>query len=250
MRFRFFIIPFIALLTIAVSVWWFLDATNALWIISTLLIGYVWAGWQLDPERKDWWRFAIIPWLAAISILFFSILISGLPFFILLAGFSVILQILYWRQLLIYTSESPSYIPFSLERFSLNYNFIIIFFLSASIFGFKRFLDISSWILWPAFGFCLAVLILQRLWISQANQNSAWRLATGIFIGVMELFLIATFLPLDFRLLAFLVSASYYGVVSLALVQSEQEASRLNFWLLISIIILGCIAVFTTARWY
>lgn len=250
MRFRFFIIPFIALLTIAVSVWWFLDATNAIWIVSTLLVGYVWAGWQLDPERKDWWRFAIIPWLAAVTILFFSILISGALFFILLAAFSVILQILYWRQLLTFTSESSLYIPFSLERLSFSYNFIIIFFLAASIFGFKRFLDISSWILWPVFGVCLAVLILQRLWITQAHQSAAWRLAGSLFIVVMELFLVASFLPLDFRLLAFLVAAAYYGFVSLGSGQTEQEVSRLNVRLLIIIITLGCIAVFATARWY
>jgi hypothetical protein len=250
MHFRFFIIPFIALLTTIISIWWYVDATNTIWIISTLLLGYVWAAWRLDPDRKDWWRFTIIPLLAAVSILFFSLLISGLFTYSLLAIFSVILQLIYWRQLLIYTSESSTYIPFSLERLSFNYNFIIIFFLVASMYGFRRFLDISIYIIGPVFGFCLAVLIVQRLWISQSNRGGDLRLAISIFIGVMELFLIASFLPLDFRLLAFLVTAAYYGFVSLGSEQTEHEVSKVSLRILIIIIALGCIAVFATARWY
>lgn len=250
MRFRFFIIPFIVLLTIAVSIWWFFDATNAIWIILTLVAGYSWAGWKLDPERKDWWRFAIIPWLMAVTILFFSILISGVLLYVLLAVLSVLLQIIYWRQLLTYTSESTSYIPFSLERLSFSYNFLILFFATASIFGFKRFLDIPEWILWPTFAICLAILIAQRLWLTDAHQNTAWRLATTIFIAVMELFIVASFLPLDFRLLAFLVAAAYYGFVSYGFGRSDQEVSQLHVRLLLIIITLGCLAVLATARWY
>jgi len=250
MRFRFFIIPFIVLLTIAVSIWWFFDATNAIWIILTLLVGYSWSGWKLDPERKDWWRFAIIPWLTAVTILFFSILISGSLFYILLATLSLVLQVVYWRQLLTYTSESTSYIPFSLERLSFSYNFLILFFATASIFGFKRFLDIPAWILWPAFALCLSILIIQRLWISHAHQSTAWRLAISIFIAVMQLFIVASFLPLDFRLLAFLVAAAYYGLVSYGTGQADQEVSQIQVRLLLIIITLSCIAVFATARWY
>lgn len=250
MRFRFFIIPFIILLTTALSIWWFLDVKNSIWMLLILLGGYIWAAWMLDPERKDWWRFAISPWLAAVSILLFGVVISGSLPYILLVVMSVILQIIYWRHLLTYTSESLSYVPFSLERLSFSYNFLTIFFLAASMFGFRRFLDISNWILAPIFGLCLAVLILQRLWISQSKPGAAWRLAVGLFIGIMELFLVASFLPLDFRLLAFLVAAAYYGFVSLGAEQSEKEVSRLNFRLLVIIIIVGCIAVFATARWY
>ncbi len=250
MRFRYFIIPFIALLTIALSVWWFYIPANLMWIISILAIGYLWSAWRLDPERFDWWRFAISPWCLAVSILLFSLLISGpLPFFSLVLV-SVVLQIIYWRHLLMYTNEVSGYIPFSLERLSFNYNFLTIFFLAASMFGLKTFLDTSMWILAPIFGATILILISQRLWISQIKNQMAWRMAASIFIGVMEVFLLVPLLPLDFRLLAFLVATSYYGFVTLSTEGSGDDSLRTNLRFFIIIFIIGCIAVFATARWY
>jgi hypothetical protein len=66
----------------------------------------------------------------------------------------------------------------------------------------------------------------------------------------MELFIVASFLPLDFRLLAFLVVAAYYGFVSYGIGRSDQEVSQLHVRLLLIIITLGCLAVLATARWY
>lgn len=250
MRFRYFIIPFIVFLTTALSVWWFYMPANAMWILSILAVGYLWSAWRLEPERLDWWRLAISPWCLTASILLFCLLISGPIIFFSLITVSIFLQIIYWRHLLMYTNNVSEYIPFSLERLSFNYNFLTIFFLAASLFGFKTFLDTSMWVLGPIFGACILILISQRLWISQIKNQMAWRMAASIFLGVMEVFLIVPLLPLDFRLLAFLVAASYYGLVTLSVEQTEQELSKTNLRFFIIIFIIGCIAVFVTARWY
>ena len=250
MRFRFFILPFVVLLTTVSAVWWYLVPTNGLWIMSILLIGFLWAAWWLEPERVDWWRFAVTPWLVSLAILLFCLLISGQWLIYSLMALLVFLQAIYWRHVLIYTDADAVYTPFSLERLSFNLNFLAVFFLASAMYGFKTFLNISTWILVPVFGVCLALFISQRLWISKADRGVTWRLAGSLFIGVLQIFIITSFLPLDFRLLGFLVAATYYGFVSLGTQITDQTVNRRDMLVLIILLTMACLAVFVTARWY
>lgn len=250
MRFRFFILPFVFFLTVSLSVWWYIDPTMAPWILGVLLLGYVGAAWWLDAERPDWWRFAVTPWLMATSILLFSLLLStGWPIFCLIA-LLCILEVIYWRYVLTYTDATAVYTPFTLERLSFNLNFLVVFFLAAAIYGFRTFLDISFWITWPVFAVCLAFLISQRLWIAHSQRGATWRLALSLGVSTLEVFILGSFLPFDFRILAFLVAAAYYGLVAMGSEQTETKAIRFNLRLLLIILVLGCLAVLATARWY
>ena len=250
MRFRFFILPFIVLLTVAAAISWFYRPTYGIWIMFILLIGYLWSAWWLDPERSDWWRFAITPWLLSLALLLFCLLVSGGWLVFVFITLLVLLQAVYWRYVLVYTDSAASYTPFSLERLSFIINFLVVFLLASAMYGFKTFLDISTWILLPIFGVCLAILISQRLWISKATGGVAWRLAGSLFIGTIQIFLLTSFLPLDFRLLGFLVAAAYYGFISLGSEVTDNTVNRRNVWILITILTLASLAVFLTARWY
>ncbi len=250
MRFRFFILPFILLLTIVVSVWWYYDPSRATWLIGALLASYIWAAWWLDTGRKDWWRFAITPWLMAVSILLFSLLLDRGWTIISLFGLLVILESIYWRYVVSYTDTTAVYTPFTLERLSFSLNFLIVFFLSAALYGFRTFLDISVFIIWPVFALCLLFLIFQRVWISQSQRETVWRLAISIFVGTLEIFMIGSFLPFDFRILAFLVAAAYYALIVLGSEQGEEKTLARNLRFLVVILAIGCLAVLATARWY
>ncbi len=250
MRFRFFILPFILFLNIVVSIWWYYDPSRAVWLLGFLLIGYLWAAWWLDSGRRDWWRLAITPWLIAVSILLFSLLLSRGWTTISLFVLFTVLEGIYWRYLMSYTDTTATYTPFSLEKLSFSLNFLIVFFLAAALYGFRTFLDISFFITWPVFALCLLFLISQRLWISQGSRGTVWRLALSIFIGTVEMFMVGSFLPFDFRILAFLVAAVYYGLIVLGAEQTEEKALTRSVRLLIIILTIGCLAVLATARWY
>lgn len=250
MGFRFFILPFVVLLTTAASIWWYYSPGTGLPIITTLLVGYGAAAYWLDTHRSDWWRFSGTSWLLASSILLFSLLLSHGWILVGLLGVMVILEAIYWRYVVTYTDVTATYTPFSLERLSFNLNFLIVFFISGALYGLRTFLDISLWIVTPVFAAVLALIILQRLWITKNYNGTAWRLAVSIWLSTVEIFLLISFLPFDFRILAFIATAVYYGLITLGSKDSETTKRVNRFWLLIIILAVTCLAVLATARWY
>lgn len=250
MRFRFFIVPFIITLTTLLVGWWYAQPERGLWILLILLVGYMWAAWWLDTQRSDWWRLALTPWLLMASVLLFSLLLTRGWALISLLIFLILITSLYWRYVLSYMDMTAQYRPFTLERLSFNLNFLIIFFLAAALFGFNTFLDISLGISLPIFALCLFFLIWQRLWLGKAQQSSEWRMAVSIFVVTLEVFVIMSFLPFDFRVMGFLVAATHYAVVGLVSDTTDSRAVLLKPRLLFIMVILGCLAILATSRWY
>lgn len=250
MGFRFFILPFVVLLTTAAAIWWYYSPGTGLPIIAFLLAGYGAAAWWLDTHRSDWWRFASTPWLLASSILLFSLLLSRGWVLVSLLVVMVILEAIYWRYVVTFTDVTATYAPFSLERLSFNLNFLIVFFISGALYGLRTFLDISLWVVTPVFAAVLALLILQRLWITKNYSGTAWRLAITTWLSTVEVFLLISLLPFDFRILAFIVTTVYYGLITLGSKDSETTKRVNRFWLLIIILAVTCLAVLATARWY
>lgn len=250
MGFRFFILPFVILITITTAIWWYYSPGNGLLIITLLLFGYGAAAWWLDTHRSDWWRFASTPWLLASSMLLFSLLLSRGWILVGLLIIMVLLEAIYWRYVVTYTDVTATYTPFSLERLSFNLNFVVFFFVSSALYGLRTFLDISLWIVTPVFAAVLALLIIQRLWITKQYGGTVWRLAISTWLSAVEIFLLVSFLPFDFRILAFIVTAVYYGLITLNSKDSETIKKISRFWLLLIILTLTFIAVLATARWY
>lgn len=250
MGFRFFILPFVILVTIATAIWWYYSPGSGLLIMSLLLFSYGAAAWWLDTHRSDWWRFTSTPWLLASSILLFSLLLSRGWILVSLLIVMVLLEAIYWRYVVTYTDVTATYAPFSLERLSFNLNFVVVFFVSGALYGLRTFLDISLWIVTPIFAAVLALLIIQRLWITKQYGGIVWRLAISTWLSAVEIFLLTSFLPFDFRILAFIVTAVYYGLITLNSKDSETVKKINRFWLLLIILALTFIAVLATARWY
>lgn len=249
MNLRLFISPFILALSIALFTWCYVVPTHIGWILLALAFIYALAAQGLDTDGNDWWRFAVTPFLLGASTLIYCLLVPQGVSTILLLAVVVALEFLYWQYALAYTSHIRSYIPFSLERLCFALNFLTVFFLAAGAYGLKTFLDVPSWLIGIVFCCLIFVILWQWLWNSRLALAQGWRAALIVSLVTLEIFLVAGFFPLDFRILGFLVVTVYYSAVSLISQQQGGNADTRRFQILAGLIIITWLAVFLTARW-
>lgn len=250
MPYGFLLIPYIFFLTGGLFGWWYTDPSSISWVAGGIALGYLLGAWWLDQERRDWWRFAVSPLLLALSGLAFSSLVVGAYSALAILVIAGLLSLMYWRYAYLYVTRPGSYVPFSLERFSNSLNFLTVYFLAASAYGVKTFLDIPSWSIAVVFGLATILLWSQWAWANKISRSMAWRYGAVGSLVMIELFLLQGYSPVDFRLLAFPVATAYYALLTLMSLRAFGTLERRRGYVLAGIMLFVWLAVFLTARWF
>ncbi len=249
MNFRFLIPVYIFLLTAAMFGWWYSAPEQMIFSGGLLIIGYFAAAWWLTSERNDWWCFALTPVLLALASISFGLLIPGSWLLGLMLAIVTILEAVYWGYAFRYASHSPAYQPFSLERLSASFHFLTIFFVAATAFGLRTYLDFPFSLIAPIFSALVCVLVLQWIWVSKTSFSKSWRFGLVAALVVIETAYVATFFPLDYRLLGFLVASTYYAIMYLVASSTAGTLTKRQLRLIAAVIVLCWLAVFLSGRW-
>ncbi len=249
MNFKFLFLPAFFLFTVGLVIWWYLSPAQIGYAIAVATAGYALGAWWLDRDRHDWWQLAFLPVFLFASATTYGLLISARPALIIFAALLVIAETVYWRFAYLYALRPSSYPAFALERLSFYVNFAIIFCASAAAFGVRTFLGIRLGIIAPLFALIIALIVYQWAWISKVEWKSAWRHIVVFAVIMTELFFIASFLPLDFNVLGFLLATSYYAFISLAANQLEHTLDGRRVKLIFAVVGASWLIVLLTARW-
>ena len=192
----------------------------------------------------------------------------GLPLVFLFASFSLLLFLesifAQWSLAVVSTSflfffvehvfhylHLPArYQAYTIEHLSLVLSVLSIFFLSASGFGLRLFLNLSLWMLVLSF-FALALFVIfGMLWVSKVDAKKAWPYAFAGTVLATEIFAVTMYLPTGFYVNASLVALFFYLFLGLTRAHFLDQLSTLlvKRYLMIASFLL--IAILGTAQWF
>jgi hypothetical protein len=247
------VIPFVIGLTVAGGVFvlltfphisiWVMLAT--LFLILVLLIRLV--GWA--PDQAHFW------------------FLTGIPFSMLIAAFSLILFLeediqkgvlgimtafflfFFCEHLFTYIHAPGAYQMHAIEHLTSVMSICTLFFLSASLYAFRLFLQPSLWISGLIFFFSAFFLLAASLW---ACKISTVRMTSYAFVGAFlltEWFGSMTFLPSGFFPNAALVALLAYVFLGVSRAHFLQKLTPKVLTRYVLFASLLAAAVFGTARW-
>jgi hypothetical protein len=243
-------LPVTALANLALIVWWYFRTNDYLYIIGVIILINLALAWWLDHSRRDWWSFALLPIIFPLSSLAYALIISNTSIVLLLAIFTYLVIMVYWRLVFVYVFKHALYRPFSLERLFYFISFIAIFFFSGAAYGLKTFLDIPTWQIVSIFLVFQTVLTYQWFWVNKIDLSVAWPYSIALLFMILELFFVIILLPLNFNLGGFIVASSWHGLSFLAAENIGGRLTPKRSRLIIGLIVIIWLAVLATARWF
>ncbi|MFH0840960.1 MAG: hypothetical protein V1865_03220 [bacterium] len=246
-----YFLPFVfALLSLGV-IEWYIGAPRMVYFALLIVIIFNLATAFIlgKKERSDWWKFALLPTLANLIVIGYSIILTNHVMLQVLAILLTIFNYIYWRYVFYYLHRQSQYTSFSLENLSFYINFILVFLFGSLIYGLRSLLSLNILALGIAVLIILCLIVLQVFWISKLNwkENKIY-----IIIGVlalMELFFMLSFLPLDHNLLGFLWATNYYVVISMISDKLKDRLTKQKIKYILVLTFVCWLILFLSARW-
>jgi len=220
-------------------------------VVSVLLIFFaLWQFARASSVDKAWWNFLILPALLVLSVIVYSSLQTAGWFVQFLFFLNLVICYLFFRFSYYYLLNPLSYKISSIENLSLYGNFLIFFFIAASLFGFQLFLNAPAWLSTLAVALFSALIVYQVFWANKIKIRGNLFFLLVLVLILAELAWAISFLPLDNNIAGFTLAIFYYmmiGLVRMELV-SGLSKDKLRFYLgfgFTSIVI-----ILLTARWF
>lgn len=222
--------------------------------LLTFIIGitvfYLMAAWRLNDGRTGWWNFVIMPLLLFLGTVGYGMMISETILLIIVGLLGFVAQIFYWYYFMLYAVRPSSYPPFSLERLSLSLSVLALYFGSSALFGLSVFLNFSFLNLLALMALYSLLLLYQWSWVGKIPSAKAWRVGLVVWLTVLQIFIAALFLPLDFHAQGFLTASVYYLFLFILSEKIAESLRPAKYRLALAVVAAGWLAVFITARWF
>jgi len=238
-----------ALGTWALVEWFIIQPYYLLWALGSLaLLNIVLARWLARQEKKQWWKFALLPLLGSGIVSAYLSLLTSSAFVQIVTVLLVIFIFIYWRLVYLYLVKSSRYVAFSLENLSFYVNFVLIFLLGSVAYGLRLFLSASPWWLGLLIAVVTALAIYQLFWVSK-RPTATWPYWFTVWLLLLQAFYIFMLLPFDYTLLGFFWASFYYIISSLLNEKLGGKLSKSKIKLYLILIGVSWLLLLITARW-
>lgn len=233
---------------------------GALLILNTL------TAWLL-ARRHGWLNFLPLPLASSLIVLGYLTIVPQNQTWLVqtIMAATLVTTYLYWRWVYFYLYLPARYTAFSLDSLSFYVNFFLTFLLAGTAYGWRDFLGQPIWQLIapgmvistsplvgvPSLGVALGLLLIlyQFFWSGKVAIKNAWPYFAVAACLLLEWFVVLSYLPLAYYLLAFLWAAAYYVIVGLISdkLAGKLDKSKVRLYLILTG--LSWLAVLLSARW-
>jgi hypothetical protein len=196
----------------------------------------------------NWWDYCILP-------VFF---INGLAIYVsLLVNNLVIHALLIFNSLFVFYYLRNSFFYFAqkkqsgdiMKNFSSYGNFLIVFFISASIFGLRSFLGISLWILMFVFTVIVLMIVYEVLVTNEIKIKRGLHFIFLLALLMAEIIYAVSFLPFNYNILGLTVAICYYISIGILKFYLKNNISRRAVKLYLTTGSISILILLLTAQW-
>jgi len=220
-------------------------------VVSVLLIFFtLWQFARASTVDKAWWNFFILPALLVIAVIVYSSLQSVGWLVQILFFLNLLICYIFFRFSYYYLLNPLSYKISSIENLSLYGNFLIFFFIAASLFGFQSFLNTPVWQITIIIALFSALIGYQVFWANKikVKENIAFLLIIALVLA--ELAWAISMLPLDNNIAGFTLAIFYYMMIGLVRMELVSGLSKDKLRLYLGFGFASMIIILLTARWF
>lgn len=219
-------------------------------VLAILLIFFaVWQFGRASKVDKQWWNYLILPVIASIAVMAYSVFISGKFIIQLLFIFNLVFLYLYLRHIYYYLLNPLVYEVFSLENISSYINWLAFFLLSATLYGLASFLNLPiPWLVLVMMG-ATALLVYQIIWVNKIELRAGLPYILISCLILVELFWSISFLPFNYNIAGLSLAICYYIIIGLVKnhLFNKLDAAKIKMYLILGLISL--LLILFTARW-
>lgn len=217
--------------------------------LSVILFSVFTISKNAKDESQKWYNFVILPILFTSSATIYTVLLSSkwlLQFIIIII---VLFLYFYFKNIYYYLVSPRFYRSSSLENLASYGNFLIMFFIFSSFFGFQSLLGTKTWVL------ALASAPIIWLIVYQVMFANGITLKSGLIFGflntliLIELFWAASFLPLSHNSIGLIMAICYYMLIGIVrfYLKGKTGEKKIKFYLLVGII--SILAIILSSKW-
>lgn len=225
------------------NIWWVFFAVSVVLLVVTI--------WDFTKKKlsKNFLFFLLGPLLFLLSMWTFLLFIENVWVFRMVELIGVVFLYLLLEQILNFHYFALKYQPYTLENFSFYTSILSAFFFSASLFSVFIFLRLNIAMV-VTVGFILfSLIIFCVFWSNKISWSKSYIFNLIIPFILAELLLALSYLPTNFYVNAFLLTAGFYAVAGLSksfLTESLNKKVIINY-LIVSVT--AVIAILLTATW-
>ena len=198
---------------------------------------------------KAFWHFLILPIVFSLASIASLLFITDQWAFRLIALISALILYFLVRQYYLYFNFPFKYQPYSLESLTFYSSLLALYFIFSSGFASVILLNLSAWlimlVIWPIIG----LTVFQFFWIHKINIHKSWLLLSVVLLIVAELFLAVTYLPTNYYVNAFILTASMYVMLGLGRLMSQGRLKKKKILSYIIVAASLALIVLATAKW-
>lgn len=222
-------------------VYYSLPISALLLILTTHQFGRLW-------RYKKWWELSILPILFIGGVAIYSMLLASQLLVQFLFVLTLLFTFYYLRNVYFYFKD-PGKNGVMMQNFSSYGNFLIVFFVAATVFGLHSLLNVSIWLLVSIF----AVIILLVLY-EVMTTNEIPLPQGGIFIIIFTFVLLQIigsiyFLPLNYNILGLAVAICYYVLIGLLKFHLKGTLNKGAIQIYLTFGLGGLLLILLTASW-
>jgi hypothetical protein len=167
-------------------------------------------------KQEKWWNLLILPAVFSSSVIVFSIIVPKFfahPLFFV----NVLFLYLYFRSVYRHLhSSSPAPDSYdSLRNLSAYGNFLAVYFVASSVYGFQAFLNARVWSLMLPLLVIFCLIVYQVFWSDKINSREGLFFILLAGFVLVELGWSISFLPLDYYILGLISAVFYYMMIGL-----------------------------------
>ncbi|MFW5888667.1 MAG: hypothetical protein ACOCVY_03050 [Patescibacteria group bacterium] len=197
---------------------------------------------------KNWWSLCILPVFFVTGLAVYSLFLPAGIVIHLLFIINLLFTFYYLRNVYFYLIE-PGKNTEQIQNFSSYGNFLVIFFISSSLFGFQAFLNISMWLLLFLFAVTVFSVLYEVMVTNEINLNKG-----GIYIFIFGLIFIEIviglyFLPLNHNILGLIMAICYYVLIGLLKFHLKQKLNKQAVKTYLIFGSVGILLILLTAHW-
>lgn len=222
-------------------IYYSLPATAFLLVLTVHQFARLW-------RYKRWWQLSILPILFCGGVGIYSMLLVN-QVLIQLLFVLVLLFIFYYLRNVYFYFKNPIKSGVIIQNFSSYGNFLVVFFIAATIFGLHSLLNISIWLLILIFA-AITLLILYEVMMTNEIPLSKG----GIFIFILGLILLQItgsfyFLPLSYNILGLAVAICYYVLIGVLKLHLKGTLNKGAIKIYLTFGLGGLFLILLTAPW-
>jgi len=217
-------------------------------VLSNILILFTIYQFYKLWRAKKWVSLGILPILFNTGVGIYSTLLMNSAIVQFLFFINLVFIFYYLRNAYYYFKTPRKYAPI-MQNFSSYGNFLIIFFISASIFGLHSLLNVSIWLLMMIFAAVVVFVTYEVLITNEINGKGKGLYIFLYTLALVEFVWAIYFLPLNYNILGLAAAICYYVLIGLLKFYLKDSLDQRATKIYLTFGIMGLLLLLLTAQW-